>query len=1063
MKLVDTAIKKPVTVTVGVILVLLFGLVSLFRIPIQLTPNVDLPEISVRTVWQGASPLEIEREIVDVQEEELKNLEGLVEMNSESRDSQGEINLLFEIGTDKDEALLRVSNKLNQVKKYPDNAERPVIESGGSRERSIAFMILKALDGYQGNLKHEYDFFDKHVKPRIERISGVATANIFGGQERELQVIVDSDALAARNVTIPELMRALDVENKNISAGDFDEGKRRYIARTLGEYTSEEDVRKVIIKRTRGIPIVVGDVASVRLGHKDPDVVVRHMGIPTLVMNAIREPGSNVLVVMNRLRSVLEELNEDLLADRRLRLEQVYDETGYIYSAINLVRKNIFIGGAFAITVLLLFLRKFVSTIIVGIAIPISVIGTFLVMTLSGRNINVVSIAGLSFAVGMVVDNSIVVFENIFRHREMGKTRLAAAYDGTVEVWGAVLASTLTTVAVFLPIVFVEEEAGQLFRDIAIAISSAVMLSMVISITVIPTLSAKILGKVNNRNASKKHVLSLSGFAGGFVNLITRFVHWMCGTVTARLTIAVVMTALAIGIAALLVPKTEYLPEGNREMLFGILLPPPGYNLDELEKIAKTVEAGILPLTLPKIETTPLEIRRLPPVSNFFYVAWGQQVFMGVISKVQERTQELLPYVYGVLKRIPGMIAVVQQPGLFSRGIGKGRSIEIEIKGPDLNRLLDLGKQVFGACMQVVPGSQIRPVPSLDLGNPEMRVWPNRDRLTRLGITTTDLGITVDALVDGAKASNYRLFGDEIDLVVKNKEGKLNRTQDLEAFPIIAPTGEKVILGSLADIRLEEGPTQINRIDSERAITIQVIPPLEMALETAMDAIREQIVKPIINSGNLSNLYRIDLGGTADDLTRTRKALFWNFLLAIVICYLLMSALFENFLYPFIIMFSVPLAAAGGFVGLFLLNRFYIYQPLDIITMLGFVILVGIVVNNAILIVHQTLNNIRDGHMAPRDAVSESVRYRIRPIYMSAITTVCGMLPLVLFPGAGSEFYRGLGSVIVGGLLVSTVFTIFLIPALLSLTLDAGTVVGRLFRKSELPEPSFRSTSEHAN
>ncbi len=1063
MKLVDTAIKKPVSVTVGVILVLLFGLVSLLRIPIQLTPNVDLPEISVETVWRGASPLEIEREIVDAQEEELKNLEGLEEMTSESRDSQGTIHLLFEIGTDKDDALLRVSNKLNQVKKYPDDAERPVIESGGSRERSIAFMILKALDGYQGNLKHEYDFFDKHVKPRIERISGIATTNIFGGQERELQVIVDSDALAARNVTIPELMRALDVENKNISAGDFDEGKRRYIARTLGEYTSEEDVKKVIIKRTSGIPIVVGDVASVQLGYKDPDVVVRHMGIPTLVMNAIREPGSNVLVVMNRLRAVLEELNEGLLKDRRLRLEQVYDETGYIYSAINLVRKNIFVGGAFAITVLLLFLRKFVSTIIVGIAIPISVIGTFLMMTLSGRNINVVSIAGLSFAVGMVVDNSIVVFENIFRHREMGKTRIAAAYDGAVEVWGAVLASTLTTVAVFLPIVFVEEEAGQLFRDIAIAISSAVMLSMVISITVIPALSAKILGKVNNRNAGKKHLLSLSGVAGGLVNLITKFVYWMCGSVTARLTIAVVMTALAVGIAVYLVPKTEYLPEGNREMLFGILLPPPGYNLDELEKIAKTVEKGILPLTLPKTEIDDPEIRRLPPVSDFFYVAWGQQVFMGVISKVQERTRELLPYVYGVLKQIPGMIAIVQQPGLFSRGIGKGRSIEIEIKGPDLNRLLDLGKQIFGACAQVVPGSQIRPVPSLDLGNPEMRVWPNRDRLTRLGITTTDLGMTVDALVDGAKASTYRLLGDEIDLVVKNTEGKLNRTQDLEAFPIIAPTGEKVTLGSLADIRLEEGPTQINRIDSERAITIQVIPPLETALETAMDAIREQVIEPILRNGNLSNLYRIDIGGTADDLTRTRKALFWNFLLAMVICYLLMSALFENFIYPLIIMFSVPLAAAGGFVGLFLLNRFYVYQPLDIITMLGFVILVGIVVNNAILIVHQTLNNMRDGHMAPRDAVSESVRYRIRPIYMSTITTVCGMLPLVLFPGAGSEFYRGLGSVIVGGLLVSTVFTIFLVPALLSLTLDAGTALRRVLKKTESPQPAFRSTSEHVN
>ncbi len=1044
MKLVDTAIKKPVSVTVGVILIVLFGLISLFRIPIQLTPNVDFPEISVETIWRGASPVEVEREIVDVQEEELKNLEGLTEITSESRDSRGTINLLFEIGTDKDDALLRVSNKLDQVKKYPVDMERPVIQSGGAQERSIAWMILRGLKGYTGDLKHEYDFLDEHIKPQFERISGVASSNIYGGQERELQVIVDSDALAARKITIPEIMRALDVENKTISAGDFDEGKRRYIARTVGEYQNEAEVEQVIIKRVGGIPVTVKDVATVRLGHRKPDVVVRHKGVPTIVMNAIREPGSNVLVVMKRLRETLEALNNGLLKERKLQIIQVYDETGYIYSAIELVRKNIFVGGSLAVMVLLLFLRKFVSTIIVGIAIPISVIGTFLVMTLFGRNINVVSLAGLSFAVGMVVDNSIVVFENIFRHREMGKTRVQAAYDGTVEVWGAVLASTLTTVAVFLPIVFVEEEAGQLFRDIAIAISSSVFLSLMISITVIPALSAKILGKINRNHNKQKQMLTPASLAAGFVNLIARFVYWATGYVSARIGIILLMTALAVGITLPLIPKTEYLPEGNRELLFGILLPPPGYNLGELEEIAKVAERGLLPLVNDDTQPGIAESLGLPPIREFFYVAFGQQVFMGLVSKVQERTAELLPYVYGVLKEIPGMIAIVQQPGIFSRGIGKGRSIEIEIKGPDLNRLITLGRRIFGACMQVVPGAQIRPIPSLDLGNPEMRVMPNRDRLTRLGITTSDLGVTVDALVDGAKASTYRLFGDEIDLVVKNRAGKLERTQDLEAFPVIAPSGEKVTLGSLADIRLAEGPTQINRIDSQRAITIQVIPPQAVALETAMDAIREKVIEPIRKTGALSNLYRIDLGGTADDLTRTRKALFWNFILAVIICYLLMSALFENFFYPFIIMFSVPMAAAGGFVGLFLLNRLYVYQPLDIITMLGFVILVGIVVNNAILIVHQSLNNMRYHHMAPRNAIAESVRTRVRPIYMSSITTVSGMLPLVLFPGAGSEFYRGLGSVVIGGLLVSTVFTIFLIPALLSLTLDAGSAVKRL-------------------
>jgi HAE1 family hydrophobic/amphiphilic exporter-1 len=1045
MKLVDTAIKRPVTVSVGAILLVLFGSISLFRIPVQLTPNVDLPEISIETVWVGASPNEVEREIIDVQEEELKNLEGLAEMTSESSDSYAYINLMFEIGTDPDDALLRVSNKLDRVKKYPVGAEKPLIKSGGRREQAIAYMILRQREGYTGVLNEEYDFLYDHVKPQLERISGIASVNIFGGRERELQVIVDSDALAARRITVPELLYALDVENRNISAGSFDEGKRKYVTRTVGEYSSTEDVAAVIIKRTDGIPVSLGDVATVKLGFKDLEVAVRNKGVTTIVMNAVREPGSNVLVVMNRLKATLEDLNAGILKDRNLQIIQVYDETGYIYSAIDLVRKNIFLGGILAVTVLLLFLRNIASTVIISVAIPVSIIGTFLIMTLFGRNINVVSLAGLSFAIGMVVDNSIVVFENIFRHREMGKSRTQAAYDGTVEVWGAVLASTLTTVAVFLPIVFVEEEAGQLFRDIAIAISSAVFLSLIISITGIPTLSSRILSRVAKADKKSSGRFSLNRMAGAFTGGIARFTHAVGGSVLARVGIILLLTVTSAAFVLGLMPKAEYLPQGNREMLFGILIPPPGYNISEMNRIADHVESDILPLVQEPAQRENPDIRGLPPVKHFFFVARGTQVFLGVVSGIQERTRELLPYLTASLRKIPGMIAVVQQSGLFSRGIGKGRSIEVEITGPELPRLIDLGRQVFGDAVQTLPGAQVRPIPGLDLGSPEMRIVPNRERLTRLGMTTSDLGLTLNVFVDGARASNFRLHGDEIDLTVRDREGRITKTQDLENISIIAPSGERVKLGSVADITLQEGPSQINHIRSERAIVIQIIPPQDIPLEVALQSIRERVIDPIENSDALGSNYRLQVGGTADDLTRTSRALQWNFILALVISYLLMSALFENFLYPFIIMFSVPLAAAGGFVGLFLLNRFLVYQPLDIITMLGFVILVGIVVNNAILIVHQALNNMRYANMAHREAITESVRSRIRPIYMSSITTVCAMMPLILSPGAGSEFYRGLGSVVVGGILISTVFTIFLIPSLLSLTFDVVGLLKRIF------------------
>ncbi len=493
MKLVDTSIKKPVSVTAAVIFVILFGLISLYKIPVQLTPDVERPRITVDTTWIGASPQEVEREIAQEQEEKLKSVEGLVEMTSESADSHGTVVLEFLVGTDIDSALLKVSNKLEQVEEYPDEAERPVISSVDVRANAIAWFMLKPRPGNDIDIYTLHDFAEDYIKSYFERVPGVASSNVFGGQEREMQVVFDPNALAARGITLSQVAQALDSENNNYSAGDFDEGKRRYIVRTMGEYRSPKDIEDVIITRKNGALVYVRDVASVRLGFKDAEHAVRQNGEPGIAINALRETGANSIEVMDGLLKAMEELNGGLLKERNLVLYNVYKETSYIHSSINLVKQNLMIGGFLAVTVLLLFLRSGSSILIITTAIPISIIGTFVMMAFLGRTINVISLAGMAFAVGMVVDNSIVVLENIYRHMQMGKSRIRAAYDGTVEVWGAVLASTLTTVAVFLPVIFVKEQAGQLFRDIAIAISCSVLLSLIVSISVIPSASARIL------------------------------------------------------------------------------------------------------------------------------------------------------------------------------------------------------------------------------------------------------------------------------------------------------------------------------------------------------------------------------------------------------------------------------------------------------------------------------------------------------------------------------------------------------------------------------------------
>jgi HAE1 family hydrophobic/amphiphilic exporter-1 len=1055
MTLIKSSIRYPVTTAVGVLLVALFGGIALARLPIQLTPDVEAPEITVETIWPGASPHEIEREIVDEQEEQLKSVEGLVKLESSSDDSVGSVVLTFQVGTDLDAALLKVSNRLQQVPSYPADAEKPIIRTVDANAQAMAWFVLQPAgeNAYQGDISGLQDFAEDFIKPELERVPGVAASNLFGGKEREMHVIFDPDRLAARGVTVSDLAGALERENRNYSGGDFSEGKRRYVVRTVGEYDSPEDIENIVVAVKGGVPIYLRDVARAELAFKKPVATVFHFGRVALAMNAVKETGANALETMAGIKETVTRLNADLLARRGLRLQQVYDQTDYIRSAIGLVRDNVFVGGFLTILVLTLFLRSASSTLIVALSMPIALIGSILVMGFFGRTINVVSLAGMAFAVGMIVDNSIVVLENIYRHRQLGKPLRDAAHDGAVEVWGAVLASSLTTIAVFVPVVFIREEAGQLFGDIAIAIAAAIALSLIASITVIPSLSARILRVVeaDPRRAGAHDLWGFVGVATRLTRWIRDRVYWITGTTVRRVATILLLAGVPIAAALLFFPQTAYLPQGNQNFLFGILLPPAGYSLDEVASLYGYYESKLAPLWKSAPGSPEAAAQPGGGVQDFFYVALNNRAFMGIAARDPERVRELVPSFMEANFSIPGAIAFTQQASIFSNDLGEGGSVDVEITGPELTRLMALGGRVFGRVREVIPGAQAFPRPSLDLDNPEMRVAVNRRRAAELGISNRDLGYAVSALVDGAKASDYQHEGREIDLRLLTDRSFAHRTHLLDQMPIAAPEGRIVTLGAVAEVGPASGPVQIARVERQRAVTIQVTPPERMALETAMQKIDAEILEPMRQGGDLGGLYRAQLAGSAHKLREAGRALYWNFLLALAITYLLMAALFESFLYPFVIMFSVPLAGLGGVLGLRFMNLFAA-QPLDVITMLGFIILVGTVVNNAILIVHQALNHMRHEGLAPREAIRESVGTRIRPIAMSVGTSVCGMLPLVLFPGAGSELYRGLGSVVIGGLLLSTVFTTFIVPAMFSLALDLrAAVLARLRRAAGAP------------
>ena len=1032
MNLVETSIKNPVTVAVGVIFLVIFGVISLFRIPVQLTPDVETLRVTVSTFWRGASPFEMESEVVNGQEDELRGITGLRKLDSESSENSSEVILEFETGSDIDSKVVKVSNRLDQVKEYPDDAERPVITTVDPRANAMAWFILKPLAGNPADINLYYDFADEIIRTRLERVPGVGASNVFGGRERRIEVLFDPAALAARNITIAELAASIDRENENFSAGSFNEGKRQYLVRTVGEYRTTRDIGNIVVATAQsGLPVYLKDVAAVRLGYEDPGYTVRQNGEPAIAVNVLRESGANSIEVKEALFEAVEELNSGVLEDNGLRLRNVYEETGYIKSAIRLVRGNLIIGGALAITVLLLFLRSASSTMIVAIAIPSSVIGTFMVFEALGRTINVVSLAGMSFAVGMVIDNSIVVLENVYRHMQMGKSRAEAAYDGTTEVWGAVLASTLTTAAVFIPIMFIEEQTGQLFRDIAIAISVSVILSLLVSVTVIPSASSKYLSANGAESLERLGVMSrLLGFAGRVSGFVNRFTERIMTSARKRAVLVGSFTLLSVALIIAVFPKTEYLPTGSRNLLFGILIPPPGYNVDEYTAIGERIEADLEPYMNGRTAAG----EDLPRIRNFFYVARGKQIFMGAVAEDRKEIRELFPVLQQTVSGIPGTFGVIIQPSIFNANIGEGRSIDINVTGDDLNEILGTARSVFFMSMEAIPGAQVRPIPSLDLGNPELRIVTEREAASRVGITNRELGFTVRSLIDGVEASEFSLEGREVDIVLRAQQDFSERTQDIENIMITSPSGRVVTVGAVARVSLENGPEQINHYERQRVITIQITPPEEVTLEEAVGTINDNIISPLRESGQVGERTDFVLAGTADKLATAKDALQWNFLLAVVISFLLMAALFGSFLHPLVILVTVPFASLGGFLGLFVLNLFT-YQPLDILTMLGFVILIGIVINNAILIVHQSLNNMRAG-MEQQAAIRESVRVRIRPIFMSTLTSVFGMLPLVLAPGEGSELYKGLGSVVVGGLVLSTAFTLFLIPSVFSLVLE---------------------------
>ena len=1023
MQLTRKALANPAGVAVLVAITVVLGFYSLVKLPVQLFPDIEKPQISLFTNWRAASPEEIESEILEPQEEVLQGIPGLEEMRAQANQGFAHINLSFALGTDMQKTLIDVISRINRVPPLPRDATPPFIQLGGGGfggGDELIWFFVQQLPGTPGAIEDYQRLVEDVVKPRFEAVPGVAGLQIMAGPPEEVQIVFDPYRAAELGIGIPS-MAAVAGQANDVSGGFVDVGRRQYTLRFAGRYQPEQ-LRELILEWRDGHPVKLGDVADIRVARGDRNFFSLQNGNPALSIRVDRENGANVLETLRQLKAEAEALRDGPLAEAGLSIAPSFDASVFIHRAIRLVTGNLLLGVLLAVGVLWWFLRRLRATLIVAIAIPLSLLGTFVVLAGAGRSLNVISLAGLAFAVGMVLDAAIVVLENIVRLRERGVPPAEAADQGASQVWGALLASTATTVAIFLPVIFLEDVEGQLFADLALTIAIAVSLSLLVAVLVLPVAARRWLvgGGLKDHHAG-----AWTRLAGRLVRLSdtpTRRWAWIVGLMT----VPVVATVL-------LLPRLDYLPPVKRDAIDGFFNLPPGANTETLDREVVQVMVERL--------TPYMTGEKEPALRNYYAIVWPGGGTIGVRAKDQSRVKELEEIVRDqVTADLPDTQSFVFQGNLFG-GIRSNRSIEMHLQSRDAEALMAAGRRGMERIAERIPGAITQPQPGLEMAQPQLLLAPRDQRILEAGWTRGMVAQVVRALGDGVYVGEYFDGEKRMNIILRSEPWET--PEDLATLPVATPAGGVLQVGELVGVERTVGPTQLLRIDRRRTLTLAVAPPDGLSLEEALATLQEE-VEPELRS-LLPADGTVQYGGSADSLKNAVANMSENFLVALVVLFLLMSALFRSMRDSLLVVLAIPLATVGGVVALRLINR-VTFQPLDLLTMIGFVILLGLVVNNAILLVHQTRSAEREG-ASRRLAVEEALSMRLRPIFMSTLTSIFGMLPLVLMPGTGSVIYRGLAVVIVGGMSVSTVFTLVLLPALLRLGEDGALAAG-----AETPE-----------
>ena len=1020
MNLSELAVKRPVAVFMVVLIVLMLGIVSFTRLPLDLYPEMNFPVAIVMTSYEGAGPYEVENMVTRPLEEVVSTVNNLESISSTSGAGSSTIVVMFGWDTDMDFASLELREKIDMVKGFlPDEVEDPLVfQFDPGLMPVLQVGVSGDIDPVALN-----NLSEDVIKNRLERLDGVAVCEVSGGLSREISIELDPYKLSAYGVSLDQIVQVLRAENLTFSSGEMVEGGRQYMVRTTGEFKSIQEMGELVVGASSTGPLFLRDLSDIEDGFRDQQSLNRVNGEPTLSLSIRKQTGSNTVQVAERVKQELVKLENELPGNIEFR--EAFDQSQFIRESVNNVSQVAVIGAILAVLILLLFLGNLTSTVIIGLSIPISIVATFAMMYFQNLTLNMITLAGLGLGIGMMVDNSIVILENIFRYRQKGEGREQASLLGSREVSGAIIAATLTTMVVFLPVIFVQGMASMIFSSLAWTVAFSLFASLIVALTIIPVLSSKIL-KVSRGEENKSLLQKPSIMWQKFMVRLSSMYGRSLTRVLAYRWLLVFLFLGAFGASILLIPYVgyEFLPAVDMGEVTVNLRLPVGSTLEETDRVVRQVEE--IAEDFPDIETVFSSVG-----SGGTFSGESAPERASLQLRLVERgerefsTAEMAEELRKEVRRIPGVDITVSEQDIAQGQMGGEGAISISVKGDELEVLRTLTSEVAQRVARVEGTREVET--SFSEGRPELQIKLDRERAGSLGISTYQVASAVRLALEGQVATRYRVGGQEVNVRVQTTNLHSHNMAALEQLSIRTALGGTVPIGEVASISREIGPVQIQRDGQVRAanVTAQVF---GRDIGRVSEDLQEEMKDLQLPLG-----YMVDFEGQQADMIQSFDDLTVALIMAVLLVYMIMAAQFESLLYPFIIMFSLPQTFIGVMLALVITGR-----TLNVSSFIGVIMLAGIVVNNGIVLVDYVNILRREQNYARDDALREAGMVRLRPIMMTTMTTVLGMLPLALTIGEGTEALAPMATVIIGGLTASSIMTLLLVPVVYAMMDDAG-------------------------